>query len=155
MMAVAASEMKSKSESKESESMEDGVTFKIFEEILKEICFKSMPLKVVEGFKELFDVLNGGKPITKRDMARLLVKTDADSDGNTDIEQESDEVNGIVESLFDRFASSMSKKTGEPVVNFDEFVSMLGFHLKLEEMMSDVRGPCRSRKSALHRSNSH
>ena len=34
MMAVAASEMKSKSESKESESMEDGVTFKIFEEIL-------------------------------------------------------------------------------------------------------------------------
>ena len=109
----------------------------------------------VKAFKELYDVLNGGKPITKRDMARLLVKTDADSDGNTDIEQESDEVNGIVESLFDRFASSMSKKTGELVVNFDEFISMISFHLKLERIIHDVRGPCRSRKSVLHRSNSH
>ena len=140
MIAVAASEMKSKSESKESESMEDGVTFKIFEEIVKEICLKSMTRKEIKDLKELFDVLNGGKPITKNDMVRLLVKTDFDSDGNTDIEQESDEVSGIVESLFDRWASSMSKKTGEPVLKFDEYVSMISYHAKLEELVYDVRG---------------
>ena len=116
MMAVAAAATKMKNniittttnESKEDERQveEEGVTFEMFEEIVREITLKSMGRDEIKSLKTLFDVLNGGKPITKADMVKLLVQSDTDRDGNTNLEQESDEVHGIVESLFDRWTTT-------------------------------------------------
>ena len=145
MMAVAAAATKMKNniittttnESKEDERQveEEGVTFEMFEEIVREITLKSMGRDEIKSLKTLFDVLNGGKPITKADMVKLLVQSDTDRDGNTNLEQESDEVHGIVESLFDRWTTTSDNKSGERVLTLDEFVSMVSYHAKLEELV--------------------
>jgi len=147
MMAVVGAATKKRTESKESQDEllgeEEGVTFDIFEEILKEITLKSMGRDEIKSLKTLFDVLNGGKPLKKADMVKLLVQSDVDKDGDVSLENESGEVLGIVESLFDRWTTTVDEKSGERVLTLDEFCSMISYHGKLEELIYDVRASFR------------